>query len=151
MKLLPQLNALQQAIEHANKTNLNISEKGVDWHIHHSLKVINLTCNTLINSNPNDYKWKFNKLRLFIFTKGSIPRGKGKAPKAVVPPENIHLNDIQQELEQAHQLLEQVNKLPAKSNFNHPLFGMLHRKKALRFLEMHTQHHLHIIDDIIRS
>ncbi|MCB9334743.1 MAG: DUF1569 domain-containing protein [Flavobacteriales bacterium] len=151
MPLTPQLSALEKAIENKDKINTSVSEKGVAWHILHSLKVINLTCNTLINSNPDDYKWKFNKLRLFIFTKGSIPRGKGKAPKAVVPPENIHPNDIQQELEKAHQLLQQVNQLPTKSNFNHPLFGMLHRKKALRFLEMHTQHHLHIIDDIIRS
>jgi hypothetical protein len=35
--------------------------------------------------------------------------------------------------------------------FEHPYFGKLKLKETIRFLEIHTQHHLDIIRDIIMN
>ena len=35
--------------------------------------------------------------------------------------------------------------------FEHPFFGKIKRKETIRFLEIHTNHHLKIIDDILKS
>jgi hypothetical protein len=151
MKLLQQLNTLEKSLEHSNTIKPSVSEKGVDWHIDHSLKVVIYTSKALVASNPVDYEWKFNKWRFIIFIKGSFPRGKAKAPKRVTPKEVITSTEIQQQLAEAKKLVAKLNSLPEKSNFEHPLFGMLKRDKSITFIEMHTQHHINIINDILKA
>ncbi|MET2984420.1 DUF1569 domain-containing protein [Aureibaculum conchae] len=152
MPLLQQeLSFLERAISNSDKIATKISASNVAWHIDHSLKVIHRVCNYLITSDPNEYKWKFNKWRFIIFLKGSIPRGRAKAPKKVRPPENIRIEDLKLELEKAEQLLKSIEKLPTKSNFDHHIFGKLHLKKTIRFLEIHTNHHIKIIKDILNA
>ena len=152
MPLLQQeLSFLERAISNSDKIATKISASNVAWHIDHSLKVINRVCHFLIESDPKDYKWKFNKWRFIIFLKGSIPRGRAKAPKKVRPPENIRIEDLKLQLEKAEQLLKSIEKLPSKSNFDHHIFGKLHLKKTIRFLEIHTNHHIKIIKDIFKA
>lgn len=149
--LTVELSVLEKAIEHSDNLVTEISSSNVAWHIDHSLKVINRVCNFLITSDPSDYKWKFNKWRLIIFLKGAIPRGKAKAPRYVRPPENINIEDLKLQLIEVQELLSTIEKLPPKSNFNHHIFGKLHLKKTIRFLEIHTNHHIKIINEILNS
>ena len=151
MLLLQQIENLEKALPNANKINSSVSEKGIDWHIDHTLKVIIFASKALINSNPDDYKWKFNKWRFIIFLKGSFPRGKAKAPKRVTPKEIITSAEIQQQITEAKELVTNLKNLPKKSNFEHPLFGMLKRDKSITFIGMHTQHHINIINDILKA
>lgn len=146
-----ELSELEKAIENSENTAPEISAGSVGWHVDHSLKVIHKVCNLLIASDPKDYKWKFNKWRFIIFLKGSIPRGRVKAPKHVRPPENIIVNDLNLQLTEVKQLLNTIEKLPPKSNFEHFIFGKLHLKKTIRFLELHTNHHIKIIKDILKA
>jgi hypothetical protein len=150
MLLLQQLNTLEKALPNANKINTLVSDKGIDWHIDHTLKVIIFASKALIASNPDNYKWKFNKWRFIIFLKGSIPRGKAKAPKRVTPKEIITTTEIQEQLDEAKELVVNLKNLPKKSNFEHPIFGMLKRDKSITFIGMHTQHHTNIINDILK-
>ena len=149
--LQTELSELEKAIEKSDKLAVKISSSNVAWHIDHSLKVINRVCNFLITSEPSDYKWKFNKWRLIIFLKGTIPRGKARAPKQVQPPENIEIVSLKSQLKEVQELLNIIKKLPSKSYFNHHIFGKLHLKKTIRFLEIHTNHHIKIINDIINN
>jgi len=142
---------LEKAIKVSDKKAVKISSSNVAWHIDHSLKVIQRVCNFLIASKQSDYKWKFNKWRFIIFLKGTIPRGKAKAPRHVRPPENITIDDLKNQLKKVKQLLNTIKRLPPKSNFDHHIFGKLHLKKAIRFLEIHTKHHIKIINDILNN
>jgi len=147
--LQKEISFLEQAMGNSDKISPKISSSNVAWHIDHSLKVIQRVCNFLIESDPKDYEWKFNKWRSIIFLTGIIPRGKAKAPRQVRPPEVISIEDVKTQLEEVHQLLKTTEKLPLKSNFDHHIFGKLHLKKTIRFLEIHTNHHIKIINDII--
>lgn len=149
MLLKTQIQEIEKSLDHFNKTNTEVSEKGVDWHLDHTLRVINGISGILIESKPEDYKWKFNFYKTAILLKGSIPRGKGKAPKRVVATSEIIKTDVVNQIEIAKNLLPQLKKLPKKSNFNHPYFGMLNLKETQKFLKIHTNHHLKIINDII--
>lgn len=151
MLLQKELDQLEKMISGANAINTKVSAKGVDWHIDHSLKVVNGICGTLRKSDPSVYKWKFSFPRLVIFTLGSIPRGKGRSPKSVLPPESIGAEDLRAQLELARIALQELNRLPGKSNFIHPFFGALNLKQSKKFIRMHTVHHLKIIDDIINQ
>ena len=95
------------------------------------------------------YKEKF-KLRLVVFTLGFIPRGKGKSPKRVLPPEIILKEDLEKQLVEAITNIESIQKLENNKYFTHPIFKQLNRNKTLKFLKLHTKHHLKIIKDILK-
>ncbi|MFS4482517.1 DUF1569 domain-containing protein [Hyunsoonleella sp. 2307UL5-6] len=104
----------------------------------------------MIHSNPSDYKRDFKPIRTVLFTLGFIPRGKGKAPKHVLPPEDVTEADLKQQLAQAKKYLENIKELPKTSHFKHFLFGVLSKKQTIRFLVIHTNHHLKIVREILK-
>ena len=65
-KLEKQISQLESKIPFFEKTNSSISSATVGWQIEHSLKTILIIFNNVKNSNPENYKWKFNKIRLLI-------------------------------------------------------------------------------------
>jgi hypothetical protein len=148
--LSAQLAEMAQFLPQYEKANPAISKESIGWHIYHNLKVINGVYQATKASKPENYKWRFNFTRLVIFLRGSIPRGRGKAPKQVLPPANIQLSDIEHQLVEARQSAAEFPQLNPKANFNHPFFGMLNLKKTLRFLQIHTDHHIKIMRDIAR-
>jgi hypothetical protein len=127
----------------------SVSKRGVDWHIDHALKVINVSAQAVIDSDPKDYKSKFNFYRSLLLPLGYFPRKKVKAPKVVNNREEIEIEDLVTQLEQAKALISELNTLEPKKNFKHPYFGVLNLKESQRFLAVHTNHHLKIIKDIL--
>jgi hypothetical protein len=150
MLLNEELTEIEHLIEKYDQQNINVSAKGIDWHLDHSLKVITGVCGQLNKSDPSTYQWKFNAIRVFVYTFNFFPRGKGRSPRAVLPPEIILKQDLKNQLVKAKQDLNSILSLPAKSYFRHPYFGLLNLKKTKKFLKLHTLHHLKICRDIIK-
>lgn len=148
-KLASYLKELEKTIPNHASLKAAISEREVAWHIDHSLKVINSVTAVLKKSDPKDYRWHFNSTRHFVFLTGYIPRGKGKAPKSVQSFEDITVESLLEQIEQAKIALKELEQLEAKNNFKHPYFGILNRKQTVKFLGLHTKHHLRIIQDIL--
>ena len=140
---------IKEYLEHQEKENLKISKANIGWHLDHSLKVINGVYLTLKNSNSADYKKEFSGLRLFAFTFGFFPRGKAKSPKRVLPPEIILKEDIRNQLDLAIKNLETIDSFDDNQFFTHPLFKHLNKKQTIKFLGLHTNHHLKIVKDIL--
>ncbi|WP_309640849.1 hypothetical protein [Flavobacterium sp.] len=145
------LNDLESKIEYSDCINIHVSQREVSWHMAHSLKVVGNIIKALQNSNPEEYHWQFNRNRSFVYILNHIPRGKGKAPKSVLPADDITIIQLQQELNTVRQLVLELEHLNPKSNFKHPYFGQLNLKQTKKFLDIHTKHHLKIIDDIIKK
>jgi len=131
-----------------HKVNHQISNSSVGWHTEHSLKVITGIVDALEKSNKNDYKWKFNLGRYFILFINQIPRGKGEAPKIVVPEGEITYESLKSSIERTRLAVKKIQKLQPNNFFTHPYFGDLNLRIAKRFLNIHTNHHLKIISDI---
>jgi hypothetical protein len=149
--LTPLINKLENNIDSKDVFNSQVSQVNVSWHLAHSLKVLHNIIKVLQVSNPADYRWRFNLNRSFVYFINFIPRGKGKAPKAVVPANEISKEELHKDIATVRQLLEELQHLDTKSNFTHPYFGQLNLKQTKKFLVLHTNHHLKIMDDIIRS
>ena len=66
LKLL--LEELDSKIENFELVNPAVSTSSVGWHVEHSILVIDVIIEGLKKSNPNDYKWKFNLKRLYVYT-----------------------------------------------------------------------------------
>lgn len=148
-KIRSQLSQIEAYIPHFEVVNKSVSKVSVGWQLDHSLKVINGVIKTMSNSNPTDYKRNLNLSRIVLFGLNFIPRGKAKAPKVVLPPEIISKQDLLKQLYTAKDLLEGIDQLDEANHFKHFVFGTLSKKQTLRFLDLHTNHHLKIARDIL--
>ena len=152
MKQLPGLlKRLEEQIPHAAKSNPAVSKGNVGWHIEHSLLVINAIADAVKKSDANNYKWKFNMARTFIYAIGQIPRGKVKAPASVQPKGEFNIDKVEADFITAHNNIAVLKGLPANQFFKHPFFGDLNVKPTVTFLELHTRHHLKIMEAIIKQ
>ena len=147
-KLNSLLDQLESHIANFEKTNPAVSASTIGWQIDHSLLVINSVIEQIKNSNPENYKWKFNKYRILFGITNKIPRGKVRVPKSVKPIDVTTLKDLTAKIELAKKNIADIETLPVNSYFTHPFFGDLNIKPAIWFLKLHTKHHLKIIEDI---
>ena len=137
-------------IPNYNQSNTAISEVAVGWHIEHCLLVIKQITSTVAQSDPKLYKSKFNMTRFFVFLSKTIPRGKAKAPKVVIPSDNITADALQESLKNTYQAITYLKDCEERQYFMHPYFGQLNKKQTIQFLAIHTEHHLKIIRDILK-
>ena len=151
MVLEKEMQQMTNALKHFDKKSTAISKFGVDWHLDHNLRVIYAVSKALKQSDEKDYKPSFNFKRTLVFTVKKFPRGKARVPKALINDSKIVKEVIEDRLKTTQTLLNSLEKLPKKSNFIHPIFGMLNLKQTLKFLGIHTNHHLRIINDIVSS
>ena len=151
-KLQSLLLEIESNIINKNIKDSNISKATVGWQLDHSLKVFNVVCGVLAESNPSDYSSKLNTKRWLIFTLGTFPRGRAKAPQKVVSKNiNISEKELHQQLERAKTGLNIIKTLEPHAFFKHHVFGNLSKKQTMRFLEIHTNHHLKIVREILCS
>jgi hypothetical protein len=92
-------------------------------------------------------------------TFGRIPRGKAKAPEAVCPQKMPSRDEMREALERTRkrfgataQCLGALQSPEARQRVvKHPALGKLNALQWLRFIEIHTKHHLKIIKDVRRT
>lgn len=145
------INQLEAKIQYADLINLDVSSSNVSWHIEHTLLTLRGVSNVLINSNSADYKWRFNFVRTLVLARKKIPRGRAKAPDVVNPKVGIDKDALITLLSATRAKVGEVEALSNDKFFKHPFLGNLRRKQTIKFLGIHTRHHLEIINDIIKS
>ncbi|KAA5827820.1 DUF1569 domain-containing protein [Algibacter amylolyticus] len=150
-KLTAQLAKIEGLIPKKEVKNPSVSKASIGWQLDHALKVFNAVSEWTENSNPNEYQYKFNLMRTVLFPLGYFPRGKVKAPKYVIPPEIINVEDLKSQIQTAKSHIEKLQVLPKNAFYKHFIFGKLPKTKTLRFLYMHTNHHLKIVNDILNK
>lgn len=144
------ISELELHIPDFEKTNPKVSNSTVGWQADHSLIMVNVIADQLKKSNPNDYKWRFNKFRAIFKIVNQFPRGKVRAPKSVQPVGIASIEELRTKVILTKKNLADLESLPADSYFAHPIFGDLNLKQTIWFLRLHTKHHLKIIQDIVK-
>ncbi len=150
-KLYAQLEEIEKSIPALEKVNDTVSSAAVGWHLEHSLLTIENICNAAISSDPKYYKPSFKLIKHIILFTGKIPRGRAKAPKTVTPTAKLNIQQLKDHLQTTRNLLESLPTLERKNHFDHPFFGHLNKKTTIKFLGIHTNHHLAIVRDILKS
>lgn len=134
----------------AKKENPLISQRGVDWHLEHTLKIIISIGKTLEDSQPENFKPRFSIMKTVILLTSYIPRGRAKSPKPFNNKEQIDHSQLPHLLASATTMLEKIDQLPSNSYFEHPYFGHLSLSQAKKFIFIHSNHHLKIMQDIVK-
>lgn len=149
--LKKQLFELENKITFQDILNPLVSKSSVGWHIEHAFLVLNITIDSTEKSNPEFYKKTFNFKRFMVFMMNKIPRGKVRAPKPVQPTVQFDADSLKLHLAQSKVNLEKLYTLNPNKYFDHPFLGHLKLKSTIKFIKLHTQHHINIINDIIAS
>ena len=142
------LTALEENIPFSNKQNPQISKSNVGWHIEHSLLTLDRIIDRLSQTDSRDYKWKASLAKLFVFTTNIIPRGRAESPESVRPTGSITREDLIKHISLTKEKIKELTLMSHGQFFEHPFFGHLKLKQTIKFLEIHTKHHLKIIKDI---
>ncbi|MDQ3047978.1 MAG: hypothetical protein M3R27_10550 [Bacteroidota bacterium] len=150
-KLEQQLLELEAKIEQTEILSPAISSSSVGWHVEHTLLTINAIIEALKRSDPSQYKWEFSLPKILVFMLNKIPRGRAKAPGQVQPQPNFNKITLAEHIKKTRAHLKDIQPLSANHYFEHPYFGKLNIQPTVKFLGIHTQHHLDIINDIIKQ
>ena len=130
-KLISQLNEIENLKQFSDKSTPEISEASVGWHLEHSLIIISRILEGLKKSNPKEFKPHFS------------------LPKFTIPSGGETIQNIENLIVDIKKNIPEVEKLNANSFVEHPLFGHLNLKQTIKFLSIHTHHHLKIIRDVL--
>ena len=147
--LQSQLQELEGYISNLEEMNATISKVSVGWHIDHSLRVVNGVIKALEKSDSEKFEGGFNFFGSIFLTFNFLPRGRGRAPKLVQPEGEISAESLKRRLDFAYSNYNIIVQLDENTYFKHPLFGDLKRDKAVKFIRIHTDHHLKIIREIL--
>ena len=148
-KLSNLVDELASYIPQSELRNDQVSASNVGWQIEHSLLVISSVIEGVKRSDPSKYKWSFRPFKYLIFWRGKIPRGKSKAPKFVIP-DTFTAESLQNHIDSCRAKITEFESVGAGHYFSHPYFGDTKKKDVIPFLEMHTEHHVKIIKDILK-
>ena len=150
MKKLEELiDELESFIKDQEKVNPAISAGSTGWHIEHCLLTIDMVMEALRKSDPEQYQPKFNLWKNIVMISKRIPRGRAKAPKAVRPKNDHTIESLRQHISNTKTQLGIFDSLEKNHHFPHPYFGQMNLKQAVKFLRIHTCHHLKIMREII--
>ncbi|MCC5874652.1 MAG: DinB family protein [Candidatus Sumerlaeia bacterium] len=88
-----------------------------------------------------------------MFLLGFIPRGKGKAPEVYFPAPDVDREAVRKNIAESRSgmswVAQNIHHLGvARGRLAHPILGALNARQWLRFIRIHTTHHLRIIDEI---
>lgn len=134
-------------------TNLDVEDPDVSaWsvgmHVQHCALAMRgiakelLDCDSPPAGKPTAIGWLVLKTR-------KIPRGGAQAPEDTIPNPDVTSKVLDGLLTVSETLLDQVPDARKSAWFQHFALGVLNRDRALRFVEIHNDHHLAIIDDIL--
>ena len=150
-KLDQLLNKIEGKIPFFETNNQAVSKSNIGWQIEHIFMTLNVIIDALAKSDPKCYKWTFSFFRTIILTTKIIPRGRAKAPDVVQPAGHINTETLMTQLSETSEKIKVLNTLNKSNYFEHPYFGKLNSRQTVNFLEIHTKHHLKIIDDILKK
>ncbi len=144
------LQELETKIPLQDVLQTSVSASSVGWHIEHILLTINKITEAVKTSNADNYKFVFKPLKYIVYLTGKIPRGRAKNPK-VVEPDFFDESTLKSHLQKTKTSILELANIEKNKYFKHPFFGNLKLNETIRFLEIHTNHHLKIINDIQKA
>lgn len=145
------LDELQDYVSNPQARAVAVSGWSVGQQIEHALLTIRGVVGELSKGKARFEPAKPTLRGRLVLMVGRIPRGKGEAPLTVLPrsaPQPAELNAL---MAKSREALVHLAGIDDTSTFFHPIFGRLDKAQSIRFLWIHTNHHLRIIRDIIAT
>jgi len=152
MNLESQIDELAGYIDRAELVSPDVSGWSVGQQIEHSL----LSIRTMVaaigrTSDGSGPESSLTAIGRLVLMSGQIPRGRGQAPASVTVEATPNEEHLLRSVEKARSAIARLDEISDAGVFDHPYFGVLDKKRTIRFIEIHTDHHLAIVRDILES
>ncbi len=128
--------------------------------LHHIAKVNLVIASSLITMSQKpeeeDSDRRASITGVSVLATGYIPRGRGKSPGRLRPPADLTRDQLTSALNKSESAVGEVGVLlgllqSRKGRIEHPHFGFMRPSQWIRFMNVHTNHHLKIVRDIDRE
>lgn len=130
-----------------------VSSWSAGEHLDHTIKVALAFLEQIRKDEPGDWPGVNWSGRL-VLTLGWIPRGKARAPERVRGAV-CDVGVLDSTIARVESLLVQLRTSPPKERrlplAKHPYFRGLNAAESARMVEVHTRHHLKIVEEIGRA
>ncbi len=131
-----------------------VSRWSIGLQVDHILKVLEAGTR-LLDDTSQTLPRGMNLIGHLCLATGWIPRGVGKSPRSVLPAGQAPV-DLAERASHMRKLfcdrpLPEALRSDPRPVFPHPYFGGLTAVEGVRFLGIHTHHHLKIVSDIRRA
>jgi len=93
-------------------------------------------------------KQSFSMAKFAVLTFGKIPSRRANAPGYTIPKQDINTAELAQRLDETEQIMSKLVLLDRTCWFRHPVFGIVMKREAEKFIPIHNYHHLKIINSI---
>ncbi len=139
------------------QANTDVSAWSPAQQLYHILRANGMMCKGIQllcqGRRMTDEEGGMNKAGHYVLTKGFV-RGRGKAPEAVVPPDDVSREVLQETLARSLKKYRETEaylaQIPeAEGRMPHHHLGLLNASEWLRLARLHSEHHLAIIRDIV--
>lgn len=143
--------------EHLQAVAPDVSKWSIAKQLEHVLMANDMVTGALkalLNDQlPSATEAKINRIGKAVLTRGAIPRGKAKTPPQFEPsdkPERSKLQTMHDNCTSRYEYLgENLDRIQEmNTGFEHPVMGTLSAPVWIRFLHVHTLHHLNILREI---
>ena len=127
-----------------------ISLWNTEQQLEHATQVLARVLTKLTNETTEPFESPLKPIAKLMLFLGHIPRGRAQAPDYVRPHKRPP-GEILELIESTKQLLTEIQvgkRQLTSAGFHHGLLGYFNQKQWLRFLIVHTDHHLRIVRDI---
>ncbi len=136
------------------KLVVGVSSWSISQQLDHILKVAKSTLQVIVAGKALDNVKPINLKGRLVLAVGFIPRGFAKAPERLYGVATSS-NELLALLEDVRALLERIGEPAFEAKeiavVRHPIFRGLTPEQTLRFVVVHTRHHLKIVRDIARA
>lgn len=143
-----ELAELRSAVVHHRALSESTSRWSVGMHIHHCCLAARAICAALEQSNDPPPRSVRTLLAIFVLWRGRLPKGRARAPEFTLP-RSLTEDELRALIAATESDLVRAAKRPKNSWFAHPVLGPLTRDRALRFVQIHNQHHGRIVRAIL--
>lgn len=152
--------ALASPDDHLFVPNTQISDWSIGQQLHHIGSVNRTVAMSLIklvqDATDRDADRRATLTGVSVLASGYIPRGRGKAPARLRPSNDLSRGDVVNSINKSRAKVEELNVFGAllktrMGRIEHPFLGYLKPSQWVRFINVHTEHHLKIVREIERS
>lgn len=143
------LTGLAQLVPHAAVRAPGRSSWTVGQHVEHCV-LATLAISRLVRESsppvpPVGFAWR----RRILLATGRIPRGRARAPEAVVPTEELDPDRLGERVAEAVDAVAALRAAAPDGWFRHFVLGPMDRDTSLRFVRIHNRHHERIAREVL--
>lgn len=128
-----------------------VSAWSVGQHAEHVLSATSILAVLLSRNRKSDGKTDQSPIKHLLITHGSMPRGIAHAPEGTLPAPDPTTEDLAKMILTCSNRVGRLVRTDADAVVPHPYLGELYRDEALMFMDIHLNHHLSIIADIVKA